>query len=76
MAFPGIPPPPPLLLRPDGLIERRSTGQDIDAGIAALSRTLTGLHHLPAGAILDRVLDPVRLDREDETAALAIRVEG
>jgi serine phosphatase RsbU (regulator of sigma subunit) len=65
-----------LLLHTDGLIERRSTGQDIDAGTAALARTLTGLHDLPADAILDRVLDPVRYDREDDIAALAIRVEG
>ena len=68
--------PPRSGLYTDGLIERRSTGQDIDAGTAALARTLTGLHHLPADAILDRVLDPVRYDREDDIAALAIRVEG
>ena len=29
-----------------------------------------------ADAILDRVLDPVRCDRGDDIAALAIRVEG
>jgi serine phosphatase RsbU (regulator of sigma subunit) len=65
-----------LLLYTDGLIERRSTGQDIDAGIAALAATLGGLQELPVDAILDRVLAPVRYDREDDIAALAIRVEG
>ncbi|WP_279432638.1 PP2C family protein-serine/threonine phosphatase [Geodermatophilus obscurus] len=65
-----------LVLYTDGLIERRSTGQDIDEGTTALGRTLTGLQHLPADAILDRVLDPVRYDREDDIAALAIRVVG
>ena len=60
----------------DGLIERRSTGQDIDEGTTALGRSLTGLQHLPADAILDRVLDPVRYDRDDDIAALAIRVVG
>ncbi|WP_083606208.1 SpoIIE family protein phosphatase [Geodermatophilus obscurus] len=65
-----------LVLYTDGLIERRSTGQDIDEGITALGRVLGGLQHLPADAILDRVLDPVRCDREDDIAALAIRVEG
>ena len=65
-----------LLLYTDGLIERRSTGHDIDAGVAALARTLTGLHPLPADAILDRVLHPVHYDREDDVAALAIRVES
>ncbi len=65
-----------LLLYTDGLIERRSTGQDIDAGIAALAATLGGLQELPVDAILDRVLAPVRYDREDDIAALAIRVEA
>jgi serine phosphatase RsbU (regulator of sigma subunit) len=65
-----------LLLYTDGLIERRSTGQDIDAGIAALAATLGGLQELPVDAILDRVLAPVRYDREDDIAALTIRVEG
>ena len=65
-----------LVLYTDGLIERRSTGQDIDEGTTALARTLPGLQHLPADAILDRVLDPVRYACEDDIAALAIRVEG
>ena len=51
-------------------------GHDIAAGITALAATLGGLQDLPADAILDRVLDPVRCDREDTIAALAIRVEG
>ncbi|HYO36333.1 MAG TPA: hypothetical protein VER97_09665 [Geodermatophilus sp.] len=54
----------------------RSTGQDIDAGTSALAATLGGLQGLPADAILDRVLDPVRCDREDDIAAPAIRVGG
>ena len=54
----------------------RSTGQDIDAGTSALAAALCGLQGLPADAILDRVLDPVRCDREDDIAALAIRVGG
>ena len=65
-----------LLLYTDGLIERRSTGQDIDVGIAALAAALGGLQELPVDAILDRVLAPVRYAREDDIAALAIRVEG
>jgi serine phosphatase RsbU (regulator of sigma subunit) len=65
-----------LLLYTDGLIERRSTDQDIDAGLAALVGTLSGLQDLPVDALLDRVLAPVRYDREDDIAALAIRVEG
>jgi serine phosphatase RsbU (regulator of sigma subunit) len=65
-----------LLLYTDGLIERRSTGHDIDAGVAALAQTLPGLHPLPADAILDRVLHPVHYDREDDVAVLAIRVES
>lgn len=65
-----------LLLYTDGLIERRSTGQDIDAGIAALAATLSGQQDLPADAVLDRVLAPGRHDREDDIAALAIRVRG
>jgi hypothetical protein len=48
----------------------------VATGTAALGRTLTGLQHLPADAILDRLLDPVRCDREDDIAALAIRVEA
>ncbi|SDX97703.1 hypothetical protein SAMN05660209_01714 [Geodermatophilus africanus] len=50
--------------------------RDIDAGTSALAATLGGLQGLPADAILDRVLDPVRCDREDDIAVLAIRVEG
>ena len=72
----GLPAGGTLLLSTDGLIERRSTGQDIDAGTAALAATLGGLQELPVDAILDRVLAPVRYDREDDIAALAIRVEG
>ena len=53
-----------------------TVGHDIAAGITALAATLGGLQDLPADATLDRVLDPVRCDREDTIAALAIRVEG
>ncbi len=57
-------------------VERRSTGRDTDVGTSALAATLGGLQGLPADAILDGVLDPVRCDREDDIAVLAIRVEG
>jgi serine phosphatase RsbU (regulator of sigma subunit) len=65
-----------LLLCTDGLLERRSTGRDIDAGTAQLRRTLRGLHELDLDALLDRVLEPVQGVREDDVAVLAIRTDA
>jgi serine phosphatase RsbU (regulator of sigma subunit) len=62
-----------LLLYTDGLIERPSTGRDIDTGVQLLSAALADQQHLAPDALLERVLRPVYLDRDDDVAVLAIR---
>jgi serine phosphatase RsbU (regulator of sigma subunit) len=69
-----LPPGSTLLLFSDGLIERRSTGRAIDAGLAAVAATLTGAHELPLETLLDRVVGTAREERDDDIAVLAVRV--
>ena len=62
-----------LLLYSDGLIEQRAGGWDIDSGTTALVESLTGQAQLPLDELLDRVLERVVEDRDDDIVVLAVR---
>lgn len=69
-----------LLLYSDGLIERRRRGRDddgdLDAGTAALRRTLADRHDAPLDELLDAVLAELQDDRDDDIVVLAVRTRG
>jgi GAF domain-containing protein len=62
-----------LLFYTDGLVERR--GEDIDDGLARLARSASARRHLPAGRLVDAILDDVLVGQlKDDVALLAVRL--
>ncbi|MGY1771867.1 PP2C family protein-serine/threonine phosphatase [Blastococcus sp. SYSU D00813] len=69
-----LPPASTLLLYTDGLLERRTSGRSIDAGLAELVASVSAAGDADPETLLDRALEPVLDRHEDDIAALAIRV--
>ena len=62
-----------LLFYTDGLVERR--GEDIDDGLARLARSASARRHLPAGRLVDAILDDMLMGQlKDDVALLAVRL--
>jgi serine phosphatase RsbU (regulator of sigma subunit) len=62
-----------LLFYTDGLVERR--GEDIDDGLDRLARSASARRHLPAGRLVDAILDDVLVGQlKDDVALLAVRL--
>ena len=60
-----------VVLCTDGLIERR--GEDLDAGLERLRRTLTDVGDRPLDEVCDALLSRLGGDAEDDVALLAVR---
>ncbi len=65
-----------VVLYTDGLIEQRSTGRSIDAGIARLVGDLRRHAALPLETLLDRLVDGDRTSRDDDIAVLGVRTRS
>jgi serine phosphatase RsbU (regulator of sigma subunit) len=65
-----------VVLYTDGLIEQRSTGRSIDAGIARLVDDLRRHAALPLVTLLDRLVDGDRTSRDDDIAVLGVRTRS